>query len=316
MKRYALFCVAFLLVCLVFPAHGEDFLQGSVLIHGEEIMLDALWEGNVPDQLFIIQLVPSKLTPKQVDAAVRQFFTPAPTLQRSTSIYPKCLFDYYAHGSHFSQYFCPDHRLLVPEISDGLLRQEVANCKAFLDALDIGYAAIPTCAAYGNLWRPAVPEEAVDSPTEYYIKLALEVEGLPIAQTGDRGSLDGIRQDDVMLEWPYAEFGFDKDGQLVRMAFPSFVIKSVKPAEGTLIPWQDALAQWWEECFTDYWGQKFMEEFRVDHQIVVVRIQFCWLRSFSNQLRPGWYFEMRSQNRHTGEVVDATWSMAGMDAMR
>ena len=336
MKRaLMIFLSAFLLLGCLSSAYAEEtyalsedgYMQGYMVIDGHEISLDALFDGEIPKQLKNILLEAAGHTHQQIREVIDRFFTPVDDLDHRWGSSPKGTYSFYSlvGGPGPSQTVMDDYHEISAGIQDEALAKVVAQCKALLDALGVSYYPIPNFASYytvkqlpsggfeGNAVTQA--EAAHIENLRCSVVLSLVVDGvmLPPGYTGDMGSSDGVNGDNVLVDDPTANFHFDERGRLITFSVSTYAIKEEAIIHEPLLSWQEALESWHRELS----AEDYAADYFAQCDMKITRIQYVWLTSFRNVLRPGWYFELVTPNKETGEP-DGYWVYSfgvGVDAM-
>lgn len=288
-----------------FVIREDGFLEGTLDIDGTRFVLDAVFDYRVQKPMMNVKIVPSSITKAQMDAAINNHFTVSKGFELRHSL--NGCFSYFTLEGNYSpggELSVNEYHDIVPFIVDEVLSSETNKCKAFLDELGIAYYDIPAFAAYGTVlenssWLPITQEEAASiSKCPYAIKLALEIEGMPMMPNtvGNRGSLDGVRMDDVLSDMPYAFFNFSPDGELLELWLHTYAVLEKQEISASIISWQDALSIWWNEIAAD----ETLADYFEDCEIRVIRMQMVWLANYRNVLRPGWYIEIQGHDKETG----------------
>lgn len=307
------------IVCVAAPysAFAEDtfvitedrFLEGTIEIDGTRFVLDAFFDDRVPEPMMNVKIIPSSITKKQLMAAVQNHFTIRKDFQDTCS--ERGHFTYYTPSWGSANVGDGDFSIhgyheIVPTITDGVLDSATDQCKAFMNELGLAYYDIPAYATYctfpknGSWWTPITQVEAAGQPRcPFAIKLALEIEGMAmmLTEVGNRGSLDGIHMDNVLINSPYATFTFSADGELVSLWIHTYAVAEKQEMADPLITWQEALNFWYKEVA----GFERWAYFFETTEVRVLRMQMVWLGNFRNILRPGWYIEIQCFDKETGK---------------
>ena len=300
----------------------DGYMRGTLKMDGDSLQLDALFDGDVPPQLRHITLRAAELTHAQVRAAIDAFFTVGEEFDHKWGTSPRGTFRFYSLVGNIgpSRHAMTDYHEISAGIQDEALAEAVSRCKAMLDSLGIRYYPIPNLASYGVVnagWSTdAVTQEeaARRGKLHHAVVLSLLVEDvmLPPGYTGNLGSPDGVNGSRVLIDDPTASFTFDEQGRLTAFSVSAYAVKEAQDIPGQVMPWQEALRIWYRDLMSDPTAKASFAR----HTLRVTRIQYVWLTSFRNVLRPGWYFECVPILRETGAPDETRWMPGiGVDAI-
>lgn len=323
MKR-ALF-LTLLCLCLTLPALAEEgsfWTDGTLDYNGHPVTIHAIVNDTLPEQFQQIRLKGKRIKQATFMEALSHHFTLAEGFGTGTNY--ETVDDFFIRacapncstlGAYSSDSICSCRIEQYFPIQDPVLSTVREQCVAFLE--ELGYKATENAGYVTHSFFD--PEKNQGSGGNcIVVLLPYEIEGLSTEykfHIADRSSLQTKAKSGThIMDYPWAEFTFNSDLQLVKMKMATYEIASSSPMSGTPIPWQQA-AEKVLEYFTlneidniqiglfgpsledpNYSEENFWE----DYTVRITRVLPMWMPNWSNVCIPGWCIQCEISSEKMG----------------
>ena len=328
MKSIRILFLTLLCLCLTLPALAEEdgfWTDGTLDCNGHTVTIHALVHDELPEQLQQITLKGKKVTQAAFEEALGHHFTLAENFgKRNGEIpgfnsYDDCWIDSWAPDNSNKvgdqSVFDNPFDQLFP-IQDAELQTVYDQCADFL--AEMGYTAAKDA---GYICRWNFDERKMDEQGEHIIvKLPFEFEGLTTEyrnQIVHRSSLETSKKSSGgIMDFPWADFVFDSNLNLIHAQMATYQIASSKPLNGEPISWQEVAIPVIQR-FADLMVNSFQnpppslgepdpsyneDRFWEDFSVTIVRVLPMWMPNWSNVCIPGWCIQYELYDRATGEL--------------
>lgn len=242
MKTTKALLISVICICLIHTASAEAnfWTEGTLYFHGHTVSIHAIVHDALPSELFQIEVKGSSIKKNVLHQTLEKHFTLHPELSPKNS---QVIDDFHISewASGYSAVAGYDARLITNDeveqlfpVEDPELRLLYEQCIAFL--ADFGITAAEDT---GYICRQN------QKGNDYIIALLpYQIEGLTTEyknQIVNRDSLQySSKTGQHIMDYPWADFVFDCEGQLLKVEMSSFQVSSSKVLNGQPISWEQA----------------------------------------------------------------------------
>ncbi len=313
-KKFLLACLLITFVC--FSAFAEEgfWTEGTLDYHGHAVEIHAIVDDNMPSELMQIKLKGDLPKQSVIHRALQEHFKLHPDFSLRNC---QRVDDFYCGewATGFSGHYGNDFRLILLceaeqlfPIEDPELRGVYGQCVDFLN--DLGIDAAENC---GYVSR------SIQKDAEYIIALLpYQIEGLSTEyknQIVHRSSLrhPGNMRNHIM-DYPWADFVFDAEGQLVKAQMSMYEVVSSKPLSGKAVSWKEAALNVLDTVmYTRMYTKQTLEgqpnnyedRFWAKYSAELSRVTPMWMPNWSNVCVPGWCIQYQLYDSESDEFVYA-----------
>lgn len=318
MKKLRAILIGVICICLIHTASAEAnfWTEGTMEYHGHIISIHAIVHDTLPSELFQIKMQGSSIKKNVLHQTLEKHFTLHPELSPKNS---QVIDDFYisewAYG--YSAVAGYDARLITNDEVEQLFPVEepelcllYEKCIAFL--ADLGITAAEDT---GYICRQN------QKGNDYIIALLpYQIEGLTTEyknQIVNRDSLQySSKTGQHIMDYPWADFVFDCEGQLLKVEMSSFQVSSSKVLNGQPISWEQAAENVLDAIIdTQVSWKKSLEnkenysedQFWRDYDVQLARVTPMWMPNWLNVCLPGWCIQYQLYDHTTGDFL---YSMA------
>lgn len=304
--------------CLTLPALAEEgsfWTDGTLDYNGHPVTIHAIVNDNLPEQFQQIRLKGKRIKQATFMEALSHHFTLAEGFGTGTNY--ETVDDFFIRAcapdcsilAAYWDYDLSNRRKIEQDfpIENPILSEVHEQCVAFLEELgykateNVGYTTYFSFRSAENCIVVLIPYEIEGLSTEYIDHI---VNRSSLSTTSETGS--------HIMDYPWADFTFNSDLQLVRMEMMTYYVASSSPLSGTPITWQEAA-----EKVLDYIvpyrvlvrqsdsGETVgdpdydEEQFWQDYSVRLVRALPMWMPNWSNVCIPGWCIKYEIYNEET-----------------
>lgn len=319
MKRTFTFLVIMVLClsCLTCTASAEESLwtDGTLDIHGHIVDVHAIIQDTMPAELQQIKLKGRLIKKNVFHQTLQKYFTLHPEFNLKNYepvddfFFSEWATDYSAVSGYTKDLLdCCEVERLFP-IEDPTLSSLYDQCIAVL--ADLGITATKNVGYIGHHERRGV---------DYIMALIpYQIEGLSTEYYNQIVSRDSLQYSNKtgmhIMDYPWADFVFDNDLQLVHVQMSSYQVASSKELSGSSISWEqaavsvlDALIDTWIDTkkTLEHQPDYNEEQFWADYRVQLARALPMWMPNWSNVCVPGWCIQYQLYDSATGDFVYAS----------
>lgn len=318
MKRTFAFLAIMVLClsCLTYTASAEESLwtDGTLDIHGHTVDVHAIIQDTMPTELQQIKLKGRLIKKDVFHQTLQKYFTLHPDFSLKNYqpvddfFFSEWATDYSAVSGYTSDLLVFREVERLFPIEDPTLRSLYDQCLAVL--ADLGITATKNVGYISHYERRGVdyimaliPYQIEELSTEYDNQLVSRDSLQYSSKTGMH-----------IMDYPWADFVFDNDLQLVHVQMASFQVASAKELSGSSISWEQAAVNVLEAVIDTRIDTKKTlehqpdydeEQFWADYRVQLVRALPMWMPNWSNVCVPGWCIQYQLYDSATGDFVYA-----------